>query len=419
VRKTGRTAKISFLSIAISSAVLLNAQFPATVAAPDRIMTASKIYHEVSTYFPKLDQARFDADYRAYLSKVTATDDRREFDLESMALLATLHDGHTWFYDSWLDQNYGQPVGFLAFPTGDRWPVRRSQLDSVHVGDVVTAIDGVPISKFFAAQRKYISGSSDRDAELSLFMTPPVFPLKFTATLEDGRNITIDREHDKRNKAPPLQTEGRWIEPGAIAYVKVPTLHGFKIIADAVEFVRQFQNAKTIILDVRGNEGGGSGRPLQDALMDKPFSLWMEHSHLQGGILLRAYQGSVPADTELSAEGGVANPAQADFHFTGRLLLLTDRECTCACEDFVMPFKVTHRAQLIGETTAGTLSSTHRTNFENGMMLNVSGIRYIFPDGSPFEGVGIAPDIAVPTTPEDLMAGRDSVFEKALQLARK
>jgi carboxyl-terminal processing protease len=167
-----------------------------------------------------------------------------------------------------------------------------------------------------------------------------------------------------------------------------------------VEFVRQFQNAKTIILDVRGNEGGGSGRPLQDALMDKPFSLWMEHSHLQGGILLRAYQGSVPADTELSAEGGVAKPAQADFHFTGRLLLLTDRECTCACEDFVMPFKVTHRAQLIGETTAGTLSSTHRTNFENGMMLNVSGIRYIFPDGSRFEGVGIAPDIAVPTTPK-------------------
>src|SRR5262249_38100509 len=107
-----------------------------------------------------------------------------------------------------------------------------------------------------------------------------------------------------------------------------------------------------------------------------------------------------------------------DVHFKGRLILLIDRECTCACEDFVMPFKVTHRAQLVGETTAGTYSETRHSTFENGMVLNVSAIRHVFPDGSRFEGVGIAPDVTVETTPEDLRAGRDAVLAKAIALAR-
>src|SRR5262249_6015495 len=156
-----------------------------------RALTASRIYHEVNTFFPHLDGDRFEAAYRSYLRRVLSTGDRREFDLASMELVATLHDGHTWFYDKWLDDNFGQALGFFAFPAGKQWAVRRSQLDSIRVGDVVTAVDGVPITDFFAKQRRYISSSGDRDAELSLFLTPPVFPLKFTVTLADGRKVTV------------------------------------------------------------------------------------------------------------------------------------------------------------------------------------------------------------------------------------
>jgi carboxyl-terminal processing protease len=335
-----------------------------------------------------------------------------------MALVASLGDGHTWFYDKWFDENYGQPVAFFAFPAGDKWAVRRSDLDAVKIGDVITAVDGVPIQEFFAARWKYLSSSSIRDAELSLFMTPAVFPLKFSVTFADGRKLMVDRVHDQRHETPALKTEGRWIEPGTIAYIKLPGLHGYRLVTDALDFVRQFQEAKTIILDVRGNEGGGNGRALQDALMDRPYTLWTEHSNVQGGALLRAFQGHhPPSSVELSIAKGMGDPERSDIHFKGRVLLLTDRECTCACEDFVMPFKITHRAQLIGETTAGTFSHTHFTEFENGMMLNVSAIRNTFPDGSKFEGIGISPDVEVGITPEDLKAGRDPVLEKAVQYA--
>jgi carboxyl-terminal processing protease len=82
-----------------------------------------------------------------------------------------------------------------------------------------------------------------------------------------------------------------------------------------------------------------------------------------------------------------------------------------------MPFKYSKRATLVGETTAGSYSMTRHVDFENGMILNIAAVHHIFPDGSQFEGVGIAPDVQVEVTPEDLRAGRDPVLKKALEIA--
>jgi len=74
----------------------------------ERVFVASKIYRVVSTFFPHLSQEAFDTQYRQYMSRILKSDDRREFDLISMEFVAGLHDGHTWFYDNWLDKNYGK-----------------------------------------------------------------------------------------------------------------------------------------------------------------------------------------------------------------------------------------------------------------------------------------------------------------------
>jgi hypothetical protein len=122
------TAKASVLRKALAAALCLAAVFaipsnaqvqsPATLSLEDRAMMASRIYRIVSAFFPGLSQEKFDAAYASYLGKILRTDDRREFDLASMEFIADLHDGHSWFYDTWLDQTYAQPTGFLAYPLG-------------------------------------------------------------------------------------------------------------------------------------------------------------------------------------------------------------------------------------------------------------------------------------------------------------
>src|SRR5262249_48615951 len=103
--------------------------------------------------------------------------------------------------------------------------------------------------------------------------------------------------------------------------------------------------------------------------------------------------------------------------FGGDLIFLIDRGCTCACEDFLMPFKATGRARLVGGTTARTFFFTERTEFDNGMMLNVASVRNRFPDGSRFEGVGITPDLALEPSVDDLKSSRDVVLARAIELA--
>jgi C-terminal processing protease CtpA/Prc len=47
------------------------------------------------------------------------------------------------------------------------------------------------------------------------------------------------------------------------------------------------------------------------------------------------------------------------------------------------------------------------------MLLNIAAVRHTFPDGSQFEGIGVAPDIETQTTAEDLKASRDVVLTRA------
>jgi carboxyl-terminal processing protease len=378
---------------------------------------ASRIYHIVSTFFPGLLQEKFDADYQQYLSIALHAEDRREFDLASMELVAGLHDGHSWFYDRWLDRTYGQPVGFLAYPLAGKWTVVQSQLEQIRPGDIVVAIDGAPTDEYFERTRRYISGSSSRDTGVSFFDTPVIFPEKFTITLADGRRIPIDRQNDKKMSQRPQNTEGRWLVEKRVAYIKVPIFHGIETQARALQYLKEFQAAATIILDVRGNPGGGEPSVLQSSLMGRPYQTWMESSSQHGGSLLRNYAAAYPEHATVTYSDSIVRPRETAYG--GRLILLTDRICSCACEDFVMPFKYSKRATLVGEITAGTFSFTRHVDFENGMILNIAAVHHTFPDGSPFEGVGIAPDVAVDTTPSDLKAGRDPVLQKALEIAQQ
>lgn len=292
----------------------------------------------------------------------------------------------------------------------------QSRLASVKQGDIIEAIDGTPAQQYFERNQKYISASSGRDAGISLFDTPVLFPLRFSMTLDGDRQVTVDRINDKK-EVVATATEGRWLIPAKVAYIKVPVFHGIETQAAALQYLKQFHDAHTVILDVRGNPGGGSAAPLEKSLMDKSYPMWSESSSMKGGMLLRGYDIASPEDTHVMSSEGMIRPQ--DPAYTGRLLLLIDRGCTCACEDFVMPFKVTRRAQLVGENTAGTFSFTNRTQFDNGMMTNIAAVRHTFPDGSRFEGVGIAPDVEVQVRAQDLKSGRDVVLEKALEIAQQ
>jgi carboxyl-terminal processing protease len=82
-----------------------------------------------------------------------------------------------------------------------------------------------------------------------------------------------------------------------------------------------------------------------------------------------------------------------------------------------MPFKDTRRAVVIGETTQGSSGNPYRADLGNGMRVTIGAVRYRFPDVTPFEGVGIVPDVTIERRLSDVAAARDAVLERAQQLA--
>ena len=378
-----------------------------------RVLLASRIYGQVTRFFPELSQERFDAAHAAYVKRIVRAEGRRELTLASMELLASLGDGHTWFSDRCLDRS-GGAVGFIAHPVAGRWTVVRSQRGALRIGDVIVAVDGTPIDDFFRRQHRYIAASSDREAAFSLFDLPVLFPSRFRLTLAGRREVVIDRAAPLPPQPAP-RTEGRWLTRDAVAYIRIPTFQVFATQSRAVEYLEQFRRARTIIVDLRGNPGAGYASVFKATLMDRPYRAWTQTSASHGGD--RLLGSSYPLHVAVTASGATVRPDRAIP--SGRLILLIDRRCTSGCEDLVMPFKTTGRATLIGEATGGAFADTARTDLGDDMVLNVTAVRNAFPDGSRFEGVGIAPDIAVPTTAADLRASRDPVLRKALEIANR
>ena len=406
---------LTLLALALARPV--SAQVNETIDSRERVVIATRVYHQIVAHFPDLKQSAFDSAYSDFVAGLVASPgNRREFDLAAMALVATLNDGHTWFFDDWLGANFGQPLGFAVYRLDGQWTVVRSEIGAVRIGDVIEAVDGTPTEQFFERSKRYISASSDRDAAVSLFDTPVLFPNRFTLTLDGGRRAVIDRARDA--KAPrETRAQARWLAGTQIAYVRLPSFQASSGLSSILDMLQPFEGAQTMIVDLRGNFGGGNPRVLQQYLMARPYPLWSESATLTPGPLLRAYEVGHPQRVHVMSADAVMQPRGNTYK--GRLILLVDRGCTCACEDFTMPFKVTGRARIVGEATAGTFSFTERTQFPNGMNLNVSAVRHSFPDGSRFEGIGIAPDIVVGLTAAGLKAGRDPALDSALAWAAR
>ena len=80
-----------------------------------------------------------------------------------------------------------------------------------------------------------------------------------------------------------------------------------------------------------------------------------------------------------------------------RLILLIDRVCSCACEDFVMPFKYSKRATLVGETTGGGAHTIEPHRIDNHFRIIVPFGRMMDPKThTDWERTGVEPDIKVP-----------------------
>jgi carboxyl-terminal processing protease len=423
-----RRVRVAALVLACAQTAVALAQVEALAPMPlsERAYRASRVYAAALTYLAHWpdapDEAAIEAAYRAYLEAALASEERAAFARASMRFLATFRNGHTLFLDLQVARQ-GGTLPFAAQTVGGRWVVTASRLDALRPGDTVETIDGRPFEEFFRELQPLIATSTERWARRALFMRfgaatvyAHLFRERFVLGLGDGRRVEVDR-----SAMPGIETrttEGRWLDPGRLGYVRVHSFSEPAFEKRAIELVREYEKAAALVVDVRGNSGGSTPQELTKRLMNRPHRWWTESTPASLPYFrLRAAEGSWQYQPfgrpELLWRSPTSEPEKDAY--PGRLAILVDAGCFSACEDFVLPFKDNGRAVLVGETTGGSSGQPYMLDLGDGMQAIVGAKREMFPDGSPFEGMGIRPDVEVSPTAEDLRRGRDAALESATQ----
>ena len=385
--------RTAFFSFVLACAATAQEILPLT----ERAWMAGKIYSSAVQYFahwqdvPDLD---VDAAYRRYLDQVLTSGDRRAFARSTMEFLAAFRNSHTTLIDqSLIKTNGGLP--FTAGYVGETWIVLESWTDGLKRGDVIESIDGEPFEQLFVRMRRFIPASTQGWARHALFARmgemaayAHLLPDRFVLGLNGSRNVSIDRGAMAASKLSG--TEGRWLEAGKLAYIRIPSFFTPEYEKRAIELLGQFRNATALIVDVRGNTGGNTPAQLTSELMDRPYRWWTESTPVTLPYFrFRASQGSWElqpfARPELLWRNRPQQPAK-EF-FKGKLALLVDAGCHSACEDFVMPFKDNRRATLVGEPTAGSTGQPYMLEAGHGMLVMIGAKREMFPDGSQFRAL--------------------------------
>ena len=445
IKTTSRTLA-SVLILCVASSVNTFGQEPGkrpiaeqqTFSLQKRMFILSKTYSAISNYFvhwQDVPDLNLDDLYQKYLERAINTDSRYQFDLLMMEFINNLHNGHCWFRDKWLGREYGQPLDFNFRVLAGRWVVTGSTNPDIKAGDVLEKIDGQDFEAFYQAKKVYADQTNDRTSRVSFASPRFVFllPKNFNLKLSSGKSVDVVRRAAAPNT--PIVT-GEWLEPNRIAYLRIVHFNDPAANDKAVAYVSQFKDAKALIIDVRGYSGGNTPEKLVDVLMDRPYRWFTESTNLNVGLfqfygqLYERLRGQFPEQdiafmktmSDVFEHPSLVWPAKYQLPketvYKNRLILLTDNGCISAKEDFLLPFKDNKRGTLVGEQTAGSSGQPFMYNFDADLNLAVGTKRLYMPDGSGFEKVGIAPDVEVSPTIEDIKSGRDPVLEKAISIAR-
>ena len=215
-------------------------------------------------------------------------------------------------------------------------------------------------------------------------------------TYSDARNlrrqVRITREKLKGEMSlpignlPPMYTEFEAKRlAGGIGYIRfnafVPTQ--MKKVCAAL---RGMHDAAGIIIDLRGNQGGLLG------MIGGLGGLVSEYTTVLGSMKTRTGQSPV-----------LVTPQRSPY--SGPLAILIDGSTQSAAEIFAAGMQETHRAMVIGDTSAGNTLPSGILKLPTGALFQYAFGNYQSPDGIFLEGRGVIPDWIVKLNRRALLRG--------------
>ena len=225
------------------------------------------------------------------------------------------------------------------------------------------------------------------------------------------RNVrpNADRELLKRI-VPQFQSVNRVVATGRFsdgpAYLVIGSWaqKAAQDIEAAAKWIDGLSADDTLILDIRFNSGGSEG------LAKKIAGRFVDQSVVYAGH--RNRDATSPSGFS-RIKTRLLKPIRPGFR--GRTVVLMGPVNMSSCEAFLLMMKQVPQCTLMGEKSYGSSGNPKSVRLANGVTVFLPSWVALTPDGEPFEGKGISPDVHVefPDEPED-----DPLINAALELLK-
>lgn len=324
----------------------------------------------------------------------------------------------------------------------------------VQVGDIILAVDGVPVlqrrehlaslfslsseqSKKWRTDMKLLAGAEGTLAKLSI-KRPVTRVLDANAIKKDGealpvkpsaetqyvefvtevpRSVTAQINFAKKNSPVVSVLESRDARDRHIAYVDLTRLTIAEVDAALAQVITPTVGA--IIFDIRGPTKGTIFR------LAPHFATHVTHvastevslllpsllvGDIQGGMQLRGQQRCVPSTPVSSFESPMQTLTRSI-----KLVALINEETMSHGEYAATVLKAVRPDILFfGAPSTGSVGSVTNIPVPGGILVGFTAMGILKPDGSHVQQRGIIPDQIVLEKPESLLTGKDDIMEAAL-----
>jgi hypothetical protein len=405
-------------------------------------------------------------------SRLKDENDRDEFGIELMKMLALFGDGHTRL------NGLPLPPGYLPFDVaeaeGRLVALKDDRSDFVDPGyPFLVSLDGVELSRWLEVSSMLSGGSAHFKRMHAVRALRFITYLRGQLGLDVNRPIKVElesaREGDRKtmelavsNRRPssgggPRGTSRKLA--GNIGYLRIASMSESRQFIEAVHrSMNDFRDTAGLIIDVRGN-GGGSRAALRELFpyfmtrTDSPRVANVaayrrgpdEPADAPEGYLANRFLYPVGSRVWSEAERAVIRDHAATFnpewnppadqfsawhyfllspvpdrpHYEKPVVVLLDAGCFSATDIFLGAFKGWRNVTLMGSTSGGgsgrarPLQLTH-----SGIRLQFSSMASFQASGLLYDGRGIEPDVEALPTATDLIGKTDTVLDAARERLR-
>lgn len=251
-------------------------------------------------------------------------------------------------------------------------------------GDIITAVDGKDIAGMNVSEvANIVRGPENSVVELTI--------------MRDGKKLTkkIKRKEIK------IKTVKSSILDNHIGYIKIISFMSGTTPNEFIEALNNTQDTDSLIIDLRGNTGG---------LLDN--AVFIADRFINSGTIVDIiYRNGYKKTIRAKDEGLALNKP---------IVVLVNGASASASEILSGALKDAHKATLVGRKTFGKGLVQKVVPLPNQTGVNVTIARYLTPNGTDINKLGIKPDIEVGEEFDFFIENKKDVqLEKAKEILNK